>query len=121
MGRRHAQYPLFVLVSILVAASVAVAHEGDAPPVKIGGAIGVNLFYGDFDDARGEGVGVAGFDLFRFNADLDYQNDTCMFEYRWFESYSMLHTARSSLTPAVSGASARQRLRQNRLAATANW
>ena len=28
---------------------------------------------------------------------------------------------RSSLTPAVSGASARQRLRQNRLAASANW
>ena len=62
-GQRHAQYPLLVLVCNLVAASVAAAHEGDAPPVKIGGAIGVNLFYGDFDDARSEGVGVAGFDL----------------------------------------------------------
>ena len=93
MGQRHAQYPLLVLVSVLVAASVAIAHEGDAPPVEVGGAIGVNLFYGDFDDARGEGVGVAGFDLFRLNADLDYQNVIGMFEYRWFESYSMLHTA----------------------------
>ena len=27
------------------------------------------------------------------NADLDYQNVVGMFEYRWFESYSMLHTA----------------------------
>ena len=90
---RYAQGFVLVIACLLVAASVAMAQEPEKSPIKIGGAIGVNLLYGDYDDLRGEGVGDVRLDVFRLNADLDYQNVIGRVEYRWYEGYNMFHTA----------------------------
>ena len=71
--QRYAQGFVLVIACLLVAASVVMAQEPEKNPIKIGGAIGVNFIYGDYDDdPRGEGVGVARLDVFRLNADLDH-------------------------------------------------
>ena len=51
--------------------------------------------YGDDDNPhrRGEKVGDADLDIFRLNADLAYHNVIGRVEYRWFDPYSMIHTA----------------------------
>ena len=54
--QRYAQGFVLVIACLLVAASVVMAQEPEKSPIKIGGAIGVNFIYGDYDDARGEGV-----------------------------------------------------------------
>ena len=91
--QRYAQGFVLVIACLLVAASVAMAQEPEKSAIKIGGAIGVNLLYGDYDDLRGEGVGDVRLDVFRLNADLDYQNVIGRVEYRWYEGYNMFHTA----------------------------
>ena len=91
--QRYAQGFILVIACLLVAASVVMAQEPEKSPIKIGGAIGVNLLYGDYDDSRGEGVGDVRLDVFRLNADLDHQNVIGRVEYRWYEGYSMFHTA----------------------------
>ena len=91
---RYAQGFVLVIACLLVAASVVMAQEPEKSPIKIGGAIGVNFIYGDYDDdPRGEGVGDVRLDVFRLNADLDHQNVIGRVEYRWYEGYSMFHTA----------------------------
>ncbi len=67
-------------------------------PIKIGGAMRVNYAYGTYGDEdnphpRGEKIGDADLEIFRLNADLDYQNIISRIEYRWYDSYSMIHTA----------------------------
>ena len=84
---------VLVVACLLVATSLVLAQESEKSPIKLGGAIGVNFVYGDYDDARGEGVGATRLDVFRLNADLDHQNVIGRVEYRWYESYSMFHTA----------------------------
>ena len=42
---------------------------------------------------RGDKVGDADLDIFRLNVDLNYQNAIGRIEYRWFDPYSMFHTA----------------------------
>ena len=91
--QRYARGLVLVIVCLLIAASVVMAQEPEKSPIKIGGAIGVNLLYGDYDDLRGEGVGDVRLDVFRLNADLDYQNVIGRVEYRWYEGYNMFHTA----------------------------
>jgi len=79
----------------------AEAADVEAPkksPVKIGGAMRVNYVYGSYGDEenphpRGEKIGDADLEIFRLNADLDYQNITSRLEYRWYDGYSMIHTA----------------------------
>ena len=47
------------------------AQESEKPPIKLGGAIGVNYSYGSYDTGdRGEGIGGVDLDVFRLNADL---------------------------------------------------
>ena len=93
-NQRYEQGIVFVIACLLLAASLVMAQESEKPPIKLGGAIGVNYMYGDYeDDPRGEGAGVARFDVFRLNADLDSQNVIGRVEYRWYERYSMFHTA----------------------------
>lgn len=72
--------------------------EAKKSPIKIGGAMRVNYAYGAYGDEdnphpRGEKIGDADLEIFRLNADLDYQNIISRIEYRWYDSYSMIHTA----------------------------
>ena len=74
------------------------AAEPEKSPIKIGGAMRVNYVYGSYGDdenphPRGEDIGDVDIEIFRLNADLDYQNIISRIEYRWYDSYSMIHTA----------------------------
>ena len=77
------------------------AVEAPAPkksPVKVGGAMRVNYVYGAYGDEdnphpRGEKIGDVDLEIFRLNADLDYNNIISRLEYRWYDGYSMIHTA----------------------------
>ena len=77
------------------------AVEAPAPkksPIKIGGAMRVNYVYGaygseDNPHPRGEKIGDVDLEIFRLNADLDYNNIISRLEYRWYDGYSMIHTA----------------------------
>ena len=67
-------------------------------PIKVGGAMRVNYAYGSYGDAdnphrRGEKIGDVDLEIFRLNADLDYNNIISRLEYRWYDGYSMIHTA----------------------------
>ena len=67
-------------------------------PVKIGGAMRVNYVYGTYGNTdnphpRGEKIGDVDLEIFRLNADLDYRNIISRLEYRWYDGYSMIHTA----------------------------
>lgn len=84
------------------AQNVAQASVGEEPavqavhrPVKIGGALGINYAYGDYagDHRRNEDVGDVDLDIFRLNADLDSDGLIGRVEYRWYDTYSMMHTA----------------------------
>ena len=58
------------------------AVEAPAPkksPIKVGGAMRVNYVYGSYGDEdnphrRGEKIGDVDLEIFRLNADLDYNN-----------------------------------------------
>ena len=88
---------VLVVACLLVAASLVMAQESEKPPIKLGGAIGVNYVYGSYDEPhpRGTDIGRAELEIFRLNADLDYQNFIGRVEYRWYNdgsNYSMFHT-----------------------------
>ena len=87
-------------IAVLLFASQWVAHaqEEKKSPIKVGGAMRVNYVYGSYGDAdnphrRGEKIGDADLEIFRLNADLNYQSFTSRLEYRWYDAYSMIHTA----------------------------
>ena len=67
--------------------------EPKKSPIRIGGAMRANHAYGDYSDRRGDNIGDSGFELLRFNADLDYSNIIGRIEYRYYDDYSMMHTA----------------------------
>ena len=74
------------------------APEPKKSPVKIGGAMRVNYAYGTYGSEesphrRGEKIGDVDLEIFRLNADLDYNNIISRLEYRWYDNYSMIHTA----------------------------
>ena len=79
------------------------AETVDAPapkksPIKVGGAMRVNYAYGAYGNEenphpRGEKIGDVDLEIFRLNADLDYNNIISRLEYRWYDGYSMIHTA----------------------------
>ena len=95
---------LFCLVCVCVIADTTEdteeAVEAPAPkksPIKVGGAMRVNYAYGAYGDEenphpRGEKIGDVDLEIFRLNADLDYNNITGRLEYRWYDGYSMIHT-----------------------------
>ena len=80
---------------LCLALSLMVAGETTAEdsPVKIGGALGVNWIYGDYDDKRGDSIGDVRFEIFRLNADLDHNGLIGRVEYRFYDGFSMMHTA----------------------------
>ncbi len=66
-------------------------------PIKIGGAMRVNYAYGTYGDdenphPRGEKIGDVDLEIFRLNADIEYQNIIGRAEFRWYDNYSMIHT-----------------------------
>ena len=90
----------FLIVSpfAMAADTTEEAAEPKKSPIKIGGALRINYVYGTYGDAdnphrRGEKIGDADLEIFRLNADLDYQNVISRIEYRWYDKYSMIHTA----------------------------
>ncbi|MDE0017039.1 MAG: hypothetical protein OXU51_12675 [Candidatus Poribacteria bacterium] len=80
------------------AAEVVEPAEPKKSPIKVGGAMRVNYAYGAYGDEenphpRGEKIGDVDLEIFRLNADLDYNNIISRLEYRWYDGYSMIHTA----------------------------
>ncbi len=80
------------------AAEAVEAAEPKKSPIKVGGAMRVNYAYGTYgsDDnphRRGEKIGDVDLEIFRLNADFDYNNIISRLEYRWYDGYSMIHTA----------------------------
>ena len=76
----------------------AQAVEPEAPkksPIKIGGAMRTNYVYGTYADPsrRGKELGDVDLEIFRLNADLDYNNVISRVEYRYYDGYGMMHTA----------------------------
>ncbi|MCY4002098.1 MAG: hypothetical protein OXF33_00085 [Rhodospirillales bacterium] len=78
------------LALLLIPPRFATAQDS---PVSIGGALGVNWVYGDYDGRRGENLGDVDLEIFRLNADLNHNNLIGRVEYRWYDGYSMMHTA----------------------------
>jgi len=80
------------------AAEAVEPAEPKKSPIKVGGAMRVNYAYGTYGDEdnphpRGEKIGDVDLEIFRLNADLDYNNIISRLEYRWYDGYSMIHTA----------------------------
>ncbi len=74
----------------------AASYEPAEPkksPIRIGGAMRANHAYGDYSGRGGENIGDSGFELLRLNVDLDYGNVIGRAEYRYYDKYSMMHTA----------------------------
>ena len=74
----------------------AASYEPAEPkksPIRIGGAMRSNHVYGDYSGRRGENIGNSEFELLRLNVDLDYGNVIGRTEYRYYDKYSMMHTA----------------------------
>ena len=99
MNSKNSTRILCVGVAVLLFASqwVAIAEDKKSP-VKIGGALRVGYTYGtyggeDNPHRRGENIGDADLEIFRLNADVDYNNVISRLEYRWYDNYSMIHTA----------------------------
>ncbi|MDE0685907.1 MAG: hypothetical protein OXI63_23515, partial [Candidatus Poribacteria bacterium] len=70
------------------AAEAVEAVEPKKSPIKVGGAMRVNYAYGTYGDEdnphpRGEKIGDVDLEIFRLNADLDYNNIISRLEYRW--------------------------------------
>ncbi len=86
------------LAVLLLASPFASLAEEKKSPVKIGGALRVGYAYGSYGTEenphrRGENIGDADLELFRLNADLNYDKISGRVEYRWYDNYSMFHTA----------------------------
>ena len=83
------------------AAETVEAAEPKKSPIKVGGAMRMNYVYGTYaGQGRGEKIGDVDLEIFRLNADLDYNNIIGRLEYRWYPryygqnyGYSMIHTA----------------------------
>lgn len=88
----------FGIAGLLFASQLIAFAEEKKSPIKIGGAMRVGYAYGSYGDAdnphrRGEKIGDVDLEIFRLNADLDYHNIISKIEYRWYDNYSMIHTA----------------------------
>ncbi|MDE0297884.1 MAG: hypothetical protein OXN17_04580 [Candidatus Poribacteria bacterium] len=89
------------LAVLLLASPLASLAEEKKSPVKIGGAMRLNYIYGSYvDQGRGEKIGDVDLEIFRLNADLNYDKISGRIEYRWYpryygqsHGYSMIHTA----------------------------
>ena len=88
----------FCVAFLLSLSSLGISEEDRENTMKIGGAMRVNYAYGAYGDEdnphpRGENIGDVDLEIFRLNADIAYNNITSRLEYRWYDGYSMIHTA----------------------------
>ncbi len=93
------RYTLGLGIAVLLFTSqlIALAEEKKSP-IKIGGAMRVNYAYGSYGSEesphrRGEKIGDADLEIFRVNADIKHGDISSRIEYRWYDGYSMIHTA----------------------------
>ena len=88
----------FSIVALLFVLQLSVLAEEKKSPIKIGGALRVGWAYGSYDDGanshrRSQKIGDVDLEIFRLNSDLNYHNIISRIEYRWYDNYSMIHTA----------------------------
>lgn len=87
------------IVSLCLGLFLMTAGEATAEdsPIRVGGALGLNWVYGDYTGDRGDNIGAMRLEVFRLDADLDYNNVIGRLEYRYYNEpiydYSMMHTA----------------------------
>ena len=86
------------IVGLLFVLQLTALAEEKKSPIKIGGALRVGWAYGSYGDAdnphrRSEKIGDVDLEIFRLNSDFDYHNVISRIEYRWYDTYSMIHTA----------------------------
>ena len=99
MKVRGYRYTLVIGIAVLLFASqLAALAEDKKSPIKVGGAMRVNYVYGSYGDEenphrRGEKIGDADLEIFRVNADIKHGDISSRIEYRWYDGYSMIHTA----------------------------
>ena len=97
MDNPRCKQGLSLVACLLLAASLVMAQASDERAIQIGGAIGINDAcegYGESKPHRPvETLGPVDPDIFRLNADLDYQNVIGRVEHRWHDGYSMFHAA----------------------------
>lgn len=90
---------IFALLYVLIPQYASAQEETpEKSPIKVGGAMRVNYVYGSYGSEesphrRGDKIGDVDLELFRLNADLDYNNIISRVEYRWYDNYSFIHTA----------------------------
>jgi hypothetical protein len=88
------------IVGLLFVLQLTALAEEKKSPIKIGGALRVGWAYGSYESGnpdnphrRSDKIGDVDLEIFRLNADLDYHNVISRLEYRWYDTYSMIHTA----------------------------
>ena len=93
-------FSLGIAVLLFASQWMAYAQEEKKSPIKVGGAMRTNYIYGSYTDRRGE-EGDIKLEMFRLNADLNFDKISSRLEYRWYPKYSdkqtggysMIHTA----------------------------
>ena len=87
-------FSLGIAVLLFASQWVAYAQEEKKSPIKVGGAMRMNYIRGSYTDHRGEEIGDVALEIFRLNADLNFDKISSRLEYRWYPGgYSMIHTA----------------------------
>jgi len=67
--------------------------EKDTVRLKIGGAIRLNYAWQDYNDQRKDKIGDFGFELFRLDVNIDYNDIFLSAEQRWYEEFYCIHHA----------------------------
>lgn len=98
MGNPRCKQGLGLAVAcLLIAVSHVVAEAPGKRVFRIGGTIGANGAGEGYGERRphrpAETLGLVDPDIFRLNADLDYQSVIGRVEHRWYDGYSMFHAA----------------------------
>ena len=87
-------FSLGIAVLLFASQWMAYAQEEKKSPIKVGGAMRMNYIRGSYTDHRGEEIGDVALEIFRLNADLNFDKISSRLEYRWYPGgYSMIHTA----------------------------
>ncbi|MCG9128602.1 hypothetical protein JT359_13470 [Candidatus Poribacteria bacterium] len=91
---------IFIYLFFLTICNLGVTEDiqEEKSPIKIGGAMRVNYAYGSYGDddnphRRSQKFGDVDLEVFRLNSDFDYHNIISRIEYRWYDTYSFIHTA----------------------------